>query len=520
MSISPKDIVNQIIEFWNNQNKKRKIIIVSSLTGIICLALIITLIINSTNYAVLYSGLSDAEGAEIVKRLDELSIQSKIENNGTILVPSQDIARLKMQLSGEGYPKSALSYDVFTDNISFTSTDFEKKQYLVYQLQNRMQDSIKTIEGVESAIVTISLTNDSDFVLKEDVIPTTASVILKLKSGVTLSSKQIKGIENLVSKSIPGLNNENVTIVDSTGTTLNSGDITEDGTNLTKIELENKASSIIEQRIVDLLKPVFGKNGLSVAVNVVIDFQKVNKEIVNYTPVVGDKGVISSEDIDISTDGAKNAAGTPGVDRNSEDGTDNDNELEDGVINKSSSIEYLVNKLIEQIQQDSGAIKDLSAAVMVDEKDLSDHEKATIQEMVAMAAGIDNSKVVVSNMEFTAARKEFEKLQDVLNKNTSIFSNKFILIAAAVFAIIFLILLIVLIATRRKKKEVTEAEYEEIDNLPHINNPAINNTEPMPDAIVLNQTREQVLKKQIRDFTTSNPELVAQLLRTWIEEDN
>jgi flagellar biosynthesis/type III secretory pathway M-ring protein FliF/YscJ len=41
----------------------------------------------------------------------------------------------------------------------------------------------------------------------------------------------------------------------------------------------------------------------------------------------------------------------------------------------------------------------------------------------------------------------------------------------------------------------------------------------MPEEIILTETREQALKRQIKEFSANNPEMVAQLLRIWIKED-
>ena len=41
----------------------------------------------------------------------------------------------------------------------------------------------------------------------------------------------------------------------------------------------------------------------------------------------------------------------------------------------------------------------------------------------------------------------------------------------------------------------------------------------IPDEIVLSETREQGLKRQVREFTAGNPEVVATLIRGWMKED-
>ena len=41
----------------------------------------------------------------------------------------------------------------------------------------------------------------------------------------------------------------------------------------------------------------------------------------------------------------------------------------------------------------------------------------------------------------------------------------------------------------------------------------------MNEEIILNETKEQSMKKQIKDFSAGSPDIVAQLIRTWIKED-
>jgi flagellar M-ring protein FliF len=214
MKFSFTDTFNQLRNFFNKLNKRTKILIIASSIVLILFAIGISLFLNNGNYVALYRGLSAAESAEIMNRLESMSADMKIQNDGTIFVPKEDEARLKMTLAAEGYPESALNYDIFSNSTDFMSTDYEKQKYLIFQLQNRLQDSIKTIQGVKNAIVTISLSDESSFVLKDDKVPTTASVVLDLTGTTTLDHKQIKGIEELVAKSVPGLAPENVVIVD------------------------------------------------------------------------------------------------------------------------------------------------------------------------------------------------------------------------------------------------------------------------------------------------------------------
>ncbi len=166
MNFTFASIVLQVKNFWNGQTKRRRTIILLSAVVVIVLSIVAAILLNVQNYVVLYRGLSASESSEIVTKLESMSVSTKIQNDGAILVPKADEAKLKMQLSAEGYPKSSLNYDIFSNSSDFMTTDYEKKKYLIFQLQNRLQDSIKTLQGVENAIVTISVSDENSFVLE------------------------------------------------------------------------------------------------------------------------------------------------------------------------------------------------------------------------------------------------------------------------------------------------------------------------------------------------------------------
>src|SRR5659263_199160 len=111
MNITVGSILKPFSEFWDKQNKKIKTVIIVSAVALILVAITLTFILNQKSYDVLYRGLSSSEGGEIVTKLESMSVDTKVESDGTILVPKDKVATLKMQLSSEGYPKSALTYD-------------------------------------------------------------------------------------------------------------------------------------------------------------------------------------------------------------------------------------------------------------------------------------------------------------------------------------------------------------------------------------------------------------------------
>ena len=404
MKLTISQLFAQVTRFWKAQNKKSKKTIIIIAASLMLLAIVLTIFINSSGYVVLYSNLSSSEMGEIASRLNEMGIDFKTKTDGSILVPKENEAELQMTLTSEGYPQSTISYDIFSNNSGFMTTDYEKKKYLLFQLQNRLQDAIKTIVGINSAIVTISLPEEDSFVLQEESVPATASVVLDLDSAFELSSKQVKGIEALVSKSVPGLESKNVAIVSNTGEMINNQYENESETGTyTRLELEKNISSDIENKISKLMTPIFGLNNIRIAVNTQVDINKKVSEQTTYIPVIEESGIISTQDSSkevISSDNS--SGGIPGTEGNSGVTTyaDSGNTGESGNYSESNSVNYLNNQLIEQIEREGYEIKDITVSVLIGNGGLSETDLDQYNQMVAFAAGISTEKVSITDAKF------------------------------------------------------------------------------------------------------------------------
>ncbi len=513
MKLQFEKVFSRITQAFGKKNKKTKVAVITLIVAFFAVCVIAAVLMNSGEYVELYNGLSSSEAGEVAAQLSEMDTDFRVQSDGSILVPKEQESTLKMTLAEKGYPQSTLNYDIFTGNSSFMTTDYEKREYLLFQLQNRLQDAITTLDSIESAIVTISLPEEDSFVLQEDKTPATASVVLNLETGAELTSEQVKGIETLVSRSVPDLANENVVLVDGKGNILNdqvSDDA--DSSGYTRLDLESTINQTLESKITKILEPVFGLGSIRVAVNASVEINKSVSEETTYTPTVEDGGVISKQSKTKSSGSTQTAEGTPGTDTNSEVPTYPQADDASGSQSNSESTdtEYLVNQLREQVEHDGYEIKDISAAVLVNSKELSEEQTQILREMVASSSGISVEKITLTNAEFA------------LGNSSASFGNEeeesdnrqiLLYVGIGVGALLILIAGILLVTKKSKKKEDEEEEETGVYS------PKIRaRVEQMPGEIVLNETREQGLKKQIREFTSSSPEVVAQLIRTWLKE--
>ena len=115
--------------FWTAQSKKRKIIIFSVIGAVILIAVIVTIILNHKDYVVLFEGLEATESSEIVSQIQEMGYDVSLGSDGKIMVPKGTENSLTMSMAEKGYPKSSLTYNLYTEHVTMFTTESEKLEY-------------------------------------------------------------------------------------------------------------------------------------------------------------------------------------------------------------------------------------------------------------------------------------------------------------------------------------------------------------------------------------------------------
>ena len=123
--------------FWAKLSKKTKILVVAGGSLLLFLLILVTILINvgKNTMRVIFPGMSSDESTQVYATLQEMGVQPQIDNRGQVLVPSEMWDDLVFQLNSKGYPKTALSYDTFSNFAGFTATEFEKRTGLLFQTQ-------------------------------------------------------------------------------------------------------------------------------------------------------------------------------------------------------------------------------------------------------------------------------------------------------------------------------------------------------------------------------------------------
>lgn len=507
-----QQVKRQLNEFWQKLEKNKRIMfIISIVIALITLTLII-FFLTRTKYEVLYSGLTSKDAALVTKKLDDLNVKWKDDYNGTtILVPSQDKSRLKMELLREGIPKGRYSReDAFNDS-SWTMTEYDKKQRASYALENDLANYLEKIEGIEEASVFLNLPENTSYVLKNDEEPS-ASVFVILSPGRTLSSIQVQGIQDYVASAV-GMNQENVSVIDDTGRILTVSTEDNEGFDLTEqLNLQQGLQEQINKSIRSFLESVFGYGNVVVRSGVKMNFDSELRSEVEFKPPVQDmeEGLIRSmEKIEEHMENMF-TGGVPGVESNVEDITEYvQQEGESSRYDKASeTINYELNEINKQIKKAPGQVESVTVAIILDknslpESELTDELRDEISSLIYAATGLDTKQVEISALPFASQIDRYEPMEVVAGK----LPWWALMIIGLLVAIVF-VSIIVFVIKRRKE--------EEIDINEMIEHKASEMS--VVEDIDFDSEKSKV-KEQINNFVDKKPEAVAQLLRTWLNEE-
>ena len=540
--------MQKLKEMWQNLSQKSKkllAIIASSTLLVIVVAIFLIARGHKTEYQTLFTSLSQSEAQQVVSLLQEQNVPYLYDGkSGSLKVPAQSVDTLRAQLLSKGYPKSGFTYNMYIGNSGLMTTESDKKQYTLYDLQDRLGATVRLFEGVRDAKVTIAEGTEQNYALESDEpIEASASVVVTMEEGKSLGEKNAEAIKNLVARSVKGMNFTKVSVFDA-GTMEEVGkDADEEGggsatsiTNLTATVENNIATNI--KRV---LAKIYGMENLAVSVKGTLNMAKLIQENTQYSVPekmeANDKtGLLHNEEVAGENAGSsgENAAGVAGADANADTPrytTQNgNNSANDGYANSSATREWLYNVLKEQKEISPGVLEDATVAVVINTDDTSIPERDLIN-LVADASGITREEAgdkitILRSLNKTNVQKTEEEKTDTEKQTVLSRFPLWALIGAAVSAFLLLLILILLILRAKKRKKLKMLMEEEKANQEALSVKPSDEITPIddtPDEYELNAEGRMIhgmkLKKSIGEFADQNPQVVAKLIQSWMREE-
>ena len=554
-----KTVVTTVKTKWTDASKMAKILIISIPVVVIAIIIVLCVMLNSNkSTAVLFSGLSASESGEIASAIQELGVTDvTVNTNGDIIVPAEKADSLRMQMWAQGYPKTTINYDIWNNGVDLWSTDTDKREVKRQQLESRLGATIASMDKIQSATANITLPEVSNYALSDNKGESQCAVFIQLKADAEpLTNEEVRAIYRGVTTSVEGLTKENVSIMDSK---LNSyewvdpeldqpeedEDTDKSGVDIARkrLEFEQEFVQVLKDGLGDMFTKMYGEDGFAFNVSARLNYDSRNTESTQYTPAEGtDHGVKDHED-KVTWGGALDEDGgivgvTPNADLSPDYPTYTG--LEDGqnyYYNKEE-IQYSVSNVKETVTKDGYSIDSLSVGLVVNQTNMTQGERDALQAIVANAAGTTVDLVSVYNIPFALSATNNGTNGDgtlqIITPPVDTFRNTLLYVVVGLGIVLILLLVMTLMMSHSRKKKIRrrqEAAFAAATQSGQTQTAAgaTAQEQDSPEEVDFNiaslteeaakESRETILKREISDFSKTNPEIVAQIIKNMMKAE-
>ncbi|MER1984756.1 MAG: flagellar basal-body MS-ring/collar protein FliF [Solibacillus sp.] len=516
--------------FWSSRTKNQKGALIGTFVAIIAIAAAITYFSTRTTMVPLFTEISPTEVGQIAEVLTAQGTTYEIASGGTnILVPEGQKDALTVSLASQGYPETGeINNSFFTENAGFGMTDNEFNVIKEAAIQTDIANLIRKIEGVNDAKVRITLPEEGVF-LQNSSGESTAAIVLDTAPGHKFTDEQIKGLFNLVSKSLPNLTTDNIVITNQHGEYYDLNAAANGGTGIGSVtgqmEVKKTIERDLQRQVQNMLATLMGEDKVVVSVTTDIDFKQENREENLVKPVDEENmtGIeISAQRITETYTGGAGAEGSP----EAENPTDNFIDYVEGSTGNGDyerveeTINNDVNRIRREIQESPYKIRNLGIQVMVepptadDAASLPEDVRADIEQILAtiVRTSIDGETVANLTDEDIQSRIVVS-VQPFYGNETEVAPESIIpwwvWVVGGILVVAIILLVVFMLRARKRKQEqeeleIIERQQELID---------------VEDISEEKETEATVRRKQLEKMAKEKPEDFAKLLRSWIAED-
>ncbi len=422
------------------------------LSAIVLAAISAWLVLREPPQRELFRGLSDNDKAAVVQALDSAGIPYQVDNiSGTLKVSDADYHTAKIQLAGQGLPRTAPSGDSIVSSMPMGASRAVESEKLRAAREMDLARSIEALDNVLSARVHLAVEQPSLFL--RDRNEPAASVILQLAGAGSLDERQTQAILNLVASSVPGLSASNVSVIDQNGRLLSSDSAAlashTDKNLKTKTAIEDR----YRQSLASLLTPIVGPGNFVAEVSAEVDFDKKQAASEIY-PAEGsvlrsERGMRSEEPLGSSRNG-----GIPGALANRPpaeaefgdeiDGAEDEGEQQAEPMKTAEEYQrnFELAREIAVTQRATGQVSRLSVAVAIDEGALksraADKDIEQLESLIKSTVGFDAER----GDQIAVTSRQFETIEQSVAEEAWYETSWFSLVTRNVSALIVALIVI------------------------------------------------------------------------------
>ncbi|MGF1699363.1 flagellar M-ring protein FliF [Photobacterium makurazakiensis] len=543
---------SRVDSMLGNLDLLRQVILVLSVA--ICVALIV-LVISWIKEPEMRP-LGTFETAELIPILDHFD-QKKIPYNldgNTIRVPSDNFSSVKLELTRAGLNSSvAHGDDILLQDMGFGVSQRLESERLKLSRERQLARAIEQIRQVRQAQVLLAMPKQSVFVRQNQ--EASATVFLTLGTGAALGQQEVDSIVDMVATAVPTLKPTRVTVTDQHGRLLSSGTADPSATARRKeYELERKQEQALREKIDAILIPVLGLGNYTSQVNVSMDFSAVEETRKQYDPntpatrseytledynngnlVAGIPGALSNQppaDSSIPQDIADLQAGT---------GSNN------GSVHREATRNFELDTTIRHRRAQTGTVDRQTVSVAIDYKQVMNPETGEMTRVPVSEAELAKiTRLLMGGVGFSQVRGDMLEVisvpfaipEEQLIAELPIWEhpnfNTWVRWLAATLVIIVVMLVLVRPAMRKLlyPNQASDGTPLDENGLPMLAGDSdsidlIGAELDGADSLELSSSsldlpnlhKDEDLLKAVRALVANEPDLAAQVVKSWVNED-
>ncbi|WP_273858859.1 flagellar basal-body MS-ring/collar protein FliF [Photobacterium sp. GSS17] len=544
--------VSRVDSMLGNLDLLRQVILVLSVA--ICVALIVLVISWLKEPEMRPLGTFEtAELIPILDHFDQKKIAYTLEGN-TIRVPADNYSSIKLEMTRAGLNQTtAEGDDILLKDMGFGVSQRLEQERLKLSRERQLARAIEQIRQVRKAQVLLAMPKQSVFVRHNQ--EASATVFLTLGSGATLGQQEVDSIVDMVSTAVPGLKPTRVTVTDQHGRLLSSG--TEDPAATARrkeYELERKQEQALRDKIDAILIPVLGLGKYTSQVDVSMDFSAVEETRKQYDPstsatrseytledynngsmVAGIPGALSNQppaDSSIPEDVAKLQSG-----KNANNGS----------VHREATRNYELDTTIRHKRAQSGSIQRQTVSVAIDYKSVLDPESGEMTRIPLSEAELAKiSRLLKGGVGFSEARGDmlevisvpFAEPEDIQVSDLPIWEHPNFstwvrwLAAALVIAVVMLVMVRPAMRKLLYPNQAADGTPLDENGMPLMGGDndridLIGSELDGGDVLELSSStldlpnlhKDEDLLKAVRALVANEPDLAAQVVKNWVNED-
>jgi flagellar M-ring protein FliF len=476
--------------------------------------------VSAPSYSTLVSGIEPSQTGKMTSTLSAQGITYQLQNNGTaIAVQSNETAKARVALAGANLLGNTQPGFSLFDKQNLGESNFQQQVTYQRALQGQLDETIDSVQGVSGAQVELVLPSSQNQIFGETQDVSSAAVLLSGTSALAAGS--VRGIAQLVSSSVPGLQIGKVTITGANGQLLwpqGAGGGGESGSEVQ--EAQQHYDQTMEASLDAMLGQTLGTGKAQVLVYANMNVNKTSKESLEY----GKTGTPTQQSKDTETlTGTGTGAG--GV-----TGTANLTAAAGGASGKSNfkhettTSSLGVDKTVTHTAVAPGVVESQHVSVLLD-KSVPASALPAIREAVTNAAGIQTKR----GDTISIGQVAFAKQTTAAAASSPLSMAKYVLLGLG--AIVFLFFTTRSLRKREKEPIAEPVWLRELD-VPMRLSELERETATRPMAVTAGASPprapgssnghdsdgEDSIRRQVEQLVDSNPDRVAQQLRSWMQE--